>query len=51
MIYGNGLKMDNVRMLVSAPVMDDGPTALTRFRGKIEFHPGEYLEVVHTYLE
>lgn len=50
-VYGGGLKVDNARMLAEIPVMDGGLIALTRFRGEIGFYPGEYLDIVRTYLE
>lgn len=50
-VYGGGLKKDNVRMLASIPEIDGGLIALTRFQGEIGFYPEEYLEIVKIYLE
>lgn len=49
-VYGGGLKVDNVEMLASIPEIDGGLIALTRFQGEIGFYPDEYLEIIRTYL-
>lgn len=49
-VYGGGLKVDNAEMLASIEEIDGGLIALTRFQGEIGFYPGEYLEIIRTYL-
>lgn len=49
-VYGGGLKVDNAEMLSSIAEIDGGLIALTRFQGEIGFYPGEYLEIIRTYL-
>lgn len=48
-VYGGGLKADNVQALAAIPEIDGGIIALTRFQGEIGFYPEEYLKVIRLY--
>lgn len=50
-VYGGGLKQENVAMLASIPEIDGGLIALTRFQGEIGYYPEEYLEIIRLYME
>ncbi|MBD3949827.1 triosephosphate isomerase [Tuanshanicoccus lijuaniae] len=50
-IYGGGLKLDNVQSLAEITELDGGLIALTRFTEEIGFYPDEYIEIVRLFLK
>lgn len=50
-VYGGGLKKENVEMIASIKSIDGGLVALTRFTGDVGFEPSGLAEIIKTFIK